>query len=32
MNSSIDKELFQGLWIHDSDYQWDAYPIIHIYL
>lgn len=24
------KELFQGLWIYDSDYQWQPYPIIHI--
>ncbi|MEZ4659771.1 MAG: AAA family ATPase [Caldilineaceae bacterium] len=24
------KELFQGLWIYDSDYQWEPYPVIHI--
>lgn len=24
------KELFQGLWIYDSDYKWQAHPIIHI--
>ncbi len=24
------KELFQGLWIYDSDYPWQSYPIIHI--
>ncbi|MCB0060586.1 MAG: ATP-binding protein [Caldilineaceae bacterium] len=24
------KELFQGLWIYDSDYKWQSYPIIHI--
>ncbi len=24
------KELFQGLWIYESDYNWQEYPIIHI--
>ncbi len=24
------KELFRGLWIYDCDYQWQAYPIIHL--
>ncbi|MEZ4869080.1 MAG: AAA family ATPase [Caldilineaceae bacterium] len=24
------KELFQGLWIYNSDYQWQAYPVIRI--
>lgn len=24
------KELFQGLWIYDSDYQWQPFPIIHL--
>ncbi len=24
------KELFQDLWIYESDYNWQAYPIIHI--
>ncbi|MEM7535633.1 MAG: AAA family ATPase [Chloroflexota bacterium] len=24
------KELFQGLWIYDSDYDWQSYPVIHI--
>ena len=23
------KALFQGLWIYDSDYQWQPYPVIH---
>ena len=27
---SGDKELFQGLWIHDSDYQWKTYPVIRL--
>lgn len=24
------KELFRGLWIYDSDYQWQPYPVIRI--
>ncbi len=24
------KELFKGLWIYDSDYQWQEYPVIRI--
>lgn len=24
------KELFRGLWIYDSDYKWQSYPIVHI--
>ena len=24
------KELFQGLWIYESEYNWQTYPIIHI--
>ena len=24
------KELFEGLWIYDSDYDWQSYPVIHI--
>jgi len=27
---SGDKELFKGLWIYDSDYDWESYPVIHI--
>jgi len=27
---SGDKELFKGLWIYDSDYDWASYPIIRI--
>jgi len=25
-----DKELFKGLWIYESDYEWESYPIIRI--
>lgn len=25
-----DRELFKGLWIDQSDWQWDKYPVIHI--
>ena len=25
-----EKELFRGLWIYDSDYRWQAYPIIRL--
>ena len=25
-----ERELFQGLYIYDSDYKWEKYPIIHI--
>ena len=24
------KELFKGLWIYSSDYQWIKYPVIHL--
>lgn len=24
------KDLFQGLWLYESDYDWQPYPIIHI--
>lgn len=24
------KELFQGLWIYESDYNWQAHPVIHL--
>ena len=27
---SGDKELFKGLYIYDTDYTWDVFPIIHI--
>lgn len=25
-----DKELFRGLWLYESDYQWSQHPVIHI--
>ena len=24
------KELFRGLWLYESDYQWQSYPVIRI--
>jgi len=24
------KELFKGLWIYESDYQWESYPVIRM--
>lgn len=27
---SGNKELFKGLWIYDSDYDWKKYPVIHL--
>ncbi len=27
---SGNKELFRGLWIYDSAYEWEVYPVIHI--
>ncbi len=26
------KELFQGLWLYESDYQWQTYPVIRKFL
>jgi hypothetical protein len=27
---SGNRELFKGLWIYSSDYQWNTYPVIHL--